>query len=235
VLRHHTATQEVAIKQTKRIRKAAELLRGKRDILVYSGAGLDAGSGIPTFDIRESDAIVDWGIKKWREYSEWREQVWDMYPQLLQAKPNPGHVAILQLVDSGLADHVTSNVTGLSVGALELCGNAKRVTTDLSTGLNRPDVVFMGETFPEDVMREYWSIADRADALVIVGASPLIGLWETAVVTALTNDIPIIVINRNPEPDWQAFADVIIKAPAEQALPKLVAQLDLPVQATGGE
>ena len=220
-----------------RIRDAADLLRNKRNILIYSGAGLDADSGVPTFDERISDSLVDWGIDRWRNDAEWRREVWSMYSMYADLKPNAAHDAILQLVDAGVADHVTSNVTGLSVGATELCGSAMELELEWVNGerLTRPNVTFIGEHLPSGPMEEYFWLQARMDALLIVGASPLIGIWMAAALHAKANDIPIVVINKNPEPIWSEFTDVMIQDSAVSALPKLVGLLQSDVQAQGGE
>jgi len=101
--------------------KAAEALRNAPQIMVFTGAGVSAGSGIPTFRdqltglwerqdpqrletakaFRENPALV-WGWYLWR-----RQQV-------MQAQPNAAHEAIHRLSDSGrCVTVVTQNVDDL--------------------------------------------------------------------------------------------------------------------------
>lgn len=101
--------------------KAAEALRSAQHIMVFTGAGVSAGSGIPTFRdeltglwerqdpqrletaqaFRKNPALV-WGWYLWR-----RQQV-------MQAKPNAAHQAIHRLSGSGRSvTVVTQNIDDL--------------------------------------------------------------------------------------------------------------------------
>lgn len=206
----------------KRIGQAAELLSDKKNILVFTGAGLDEDSGVPTFDERKNDSIKDWGITRWRDDPKWRAEVWSMYGMFAELTPHAGHDAIEELGWSGLTcAHVTTNVTGLSPDAIELCGSATRIVMD-DTGLMRPDVVFIGEGLDDEATDEYDEACDEMDALLVVGASPLIAFWWHALIVANLNGLPIVVINNDPEDIWTENADVLIKARAINALPALV-------------
>lgn len=160
-----------------------------------------------------------------------------MYAMYADLKPNAAHDAILKLVDHGVADHVTSNVTGLSLEATELCGSAMELEFETYNDevIARPKVTFLGEHLPERAMDDYFWLQARMDALLVVGASPLIGIWMAAAFHAQANDIPIVVINQKPEPVWSQFTDVMIQDSAASALPKLVGLLGYEVQAEGGE
>lgn len=113
---------------------------GKNNI-VFTGAGISTESGIS--DYRSKGGIWDQfqpiyyddfmaskpaRIEYWKRKSE-------MYPQLIQAKPNPAHVALAELIDAGwLRAIITQNIDGLHQAAgapddkvIELHGNTMQV------------------------------------------------------------------------------------------------------------
>lgn len=120
-----------------RISRAAELLRQASRIVVFTGAGVSTESGIP--DFRSPGGI--WSRYQPVEYGEFvahrdaRERYWirsrETYPALVQALPNPAHLAIARLEQMGKLDCViTQNIDGLHQRAgnspervIELHGN----------------------------------------------------------------------------------------------------------------
>jgi NAD-dependent deacetylase len=113
-----------------------DVLRGARHIAVFTGAGVSAESGIPTFreaqtglwanysaeDLATPEAFMRDPVMVWNWY-EWRRRL------MRAAQPNPAHRAIAQLEQ--LVERVTvitQNVDGLHVSAgstdvIELHGN----------------------------------------------------------------------------------------------------------------
>ncbi len=102
---------------------AAAWLRSAREVVVFTGAGVSAESGIPTF--RDDDGF-------WKEFppevfATWRGLVWSgvRYPQQLAdflyavlqpiaaAKPNAGHAAIADLERHVGVTVVTQNIDNL--------------------------------------------------------------------------------------------------------------------------
>ena len=119
---------------------ARKILAGGRN-LVFTGAGISTESGIS--DYRSKGGIWDKfrpvyfdefmsskasRIKYWQRNSE-------LYPDLIRARPNPGHDSIFQLFQMGLVETViTQNIDGLhqesglsNEAIIELHGNARRV------------------------------------------------------------------------------------------------------------
>ncbi len=102
----------------------------------FSGAGISAGSGIPTF--READGI--WTRYPIQEYGTADaflrdpEKTWELFGNLAAdldaARPNPAHLAMAELESRGqLRAVVTQNIDGLhqragSVEVIEYHGNA---------------------------------------------------------------------------------------------------------------
>jgi NAD-dependent deacetylase len=121
-------------------RIAAKMSEGGLNI-VFTGAGISTESGIP--DYRSQGGI-------WQKYrpvyfdefmssQSSRVEYWqrwvDLYGGLLEARPNPAHVALAELSRAGLIDTViTQNVDGLHQASgitadrvIELHGNTRRI------------------------------------------------------------------------------------------------------------
>ncbi len=107
------------------MKKARKALEDKTNVMVFTGAGASAPSGIPTFS--GNNAVVDWGIKKFMSSRKWREEVWGMaFDTYWGVAPNPAHDAIAHFVNDGNGMHVTSNVDGL-LGGVETCGTIREL------------------------------------------------------------------------------------------------------------
>ena len=94
-----------------KIKKAAEILAKAKHAVVFTGAGISAESGIPTF--RGNDGL-------WRRYDPEEvasiqgfrrnaKALWNFAKELLvkvEAEPNPAHYAIAELEKLGLVERV---------------------------------------------------------------------------------------------------------------------------------
>ena len=172
----------------------------KPKLVVFTGAGISAESGIKTF--RDSDGL-------WEEYNVYEvatPQAWeknrtlvlDFYnkrrKQVLDAKPNKAHHALVALGKKYDVHIITQNIDNLheragSKNVLHLHGEImkSRSTTDSTliykikgSELNigercergsqlRPHIVWFGEMVPE--MENAYSIAANADVFMVVGSS----------------------------------------------------------------
>jgi NAD-dependent deacetylase len=105
--------------------RVAQVLHRAKRVLVLTGAGISAESGIPTF--RGSDGFWTVGsenyrpqeLATWEKYNEMPQELWKWYQYrwgiCTKAKPNPGHYALVELdglIDGGI-DIVTQNIDGL--------------------------------------------------------------------------------------------------------------------------
>src|SRR5687767_2351208 len=105
------------------LRQAAEMLRRARKVCVFTGAGVSAESGIPTF--RDDSGL-------WREYpperfAHWKgliKEAWQrpeqvarfllgVFEPIAQAVPNAAHQAIARLGDHVTATVITQNIDQL--------------------------------------------------------------------------------------------------------------------------
>ena len=119
---------------------AQKLVRGKQNI-VFTGAGISTESGIS--DYRSKGGIWDQFrpvyFNEFMSSKESRIKYWqqnaELYPDMIQARPNPGHSSIFQLYEMGLIKVViTQNIDGLhqesglpDSAIIELHGNGRRV------------------------------------------------------------------------------------------------------------
>ena len=170
-------------------------------MVVFTGAGVSAESGIPTFrgagglwrnfraeDLATPEAFARDPKLVW-EWYEWRRGL------IRDAQPNAAHRALARLTDAVV---VTQNVDGLharagSADVLELHGNifrgrcvrepvtisAPSVFPDLPPrctcgALLRPDVVWFGEMLPEGAMERAACEIRRADLLLVIGTSGIV-------------------------------------------------------------
>jgi NAD-dependent deacetylase len=86
------------------------------------------------------------------------------------------------------------------------------------------DTVMFGEPIPEDALRECYRQAALAEAFMVVGTSAVVYPAADFPVMARRRGKPLIEIN--PEPTaLSGIATVIVRAPAGDALPAIVARL----------
>lgn len=190
------------------IERAAEVFKSTRKLVTFSGAGMSAESGIPTF--RDPGGIWDQfdpeevgtGPGLLNTLTRMPEKILAFVDEtirvFLQAKPNPGHLALGTLEQIGiLRSVITQNVDNLhqksgSRNVIEFHGNmlyakclrcARRYThdevlariDDPSTcacgGLVKPDVIFFGEAIPPDALLKATYEARICDLMLVIGTS----------------------------------------------------------------
>jgi NAD-dependent deacetylase len=216
-----------------------------RRIVVLTGAGVSADSGIPTFrgagglwhDFRPEDLATPQAFKRdprlvW-EWYEWRRGL------IREAKPNAAHEAIARLGDALVS---TQNVDGLharagSTNVVELHGNIFRVRCvregnprlheepfpDLPPRcacgeLLRPDVVWFGEALPHDAIARTVETIAGADLLLVIGTSGIV--YPAAGFVSLHHGLSIEI---NPEASGvSASCTFAIAARAAEATPAIV-------------
>jgi len=170
-----------------------------KNIVVLTGAGMSAESGIKTF--RDDDGLWEGhDIMEVASPEGWQnnqEKVLEFYnirrKQLLEVEPNAAHHAIVKLEEKYHVDIITQNVDDLheragSQNVLHLHGELLKVRSsidedlviewrkDLKTGdlcskqsQLRPCVVWFGEAVP--MFQPAVEITRKADILIIIGTS----------------------------------------------------------------
>ena len=169
-----------------------------------------------------------------------------------EAEPNPGHRALAELEEMGyLSSVITQNVDGLHQAAgsrrvIEFHGTNRYLIClrcgfrgeteafDTEGGVPRcpqcdavlkPDVVFFGEPIPVNALEEAFEEARQADLVLVVGTSAVVYPASSIPYTAKERGAMVVEINLEETPLTHAVSDYIIKGPAGEILPEVVAEL----------
>jgi len=164
------------------LEQAVEAIRRARprNVVFFTGAGVSAESGIPTFrgagglwrNFRAEDLATPEAFARdpelVLEWYEWRRGL------IRAAEPNAAHLAIARMPDAPV---VTQNVDGLHARAgsrhvIELHGNIFRERP--SGGRMRPDVVWFGEMLPADAVERASDAIREAELLLVIGTSGVV-------------------------------------------------------------
>jgi NAD-dependent deacetylase len=230
---------------------AREMLRTTRRVVSFSGAGLSAESGIPTFRdaqtgfwakydparlaspegfVRDPELVVNW-------YNDRRRQ-------MSRVQPNPAHAALAAHPD---ITHVTQNIDDLlhRAGALNVvqlhgtittdrchaeCGYEEQVDLNDPPGLRhcpncgehlRPSVVWFGEVLPQRAWLEAEQACTSCDVLLVIGTSAEVYPAAGLIDLAHSAGAKIIVINTQPSAA-SGFADIEIIGPAGELVPRIL-------------
>ncbi|RXM48987.1 NAD-dependent deacylase [Flavobacterium sp. YO12] len=216
----------------------------KKKIVVLTGAGISAESGIKTF--RDSDGLWEGhDVMEVATPEGWHKNqdlVLDFYnkrrQQLKEVNPNLGHQILAELENHFDVYIVTQNVDDLheragSSKVLHLHGELLKVrstknrelildwTNDLLTGdldknghQLRPHIVWFGEEVP--ALEEAISIVEEADYLAVIGTS--LQVYPAAGLISYTYSItPVFYIDPKPIsiPNIQNKVEVIAKTATE--------------------
>ncbi|MFO8145923.1 MAG: SIR2 family NAD-dependent protein deacylase [Bacteroidota bacterium] len=222
-----------------------------KHIVVLTGAGISAESGIKTFrdadglweghDIMEVASPQGWerNIKKVLQFYNERRK------QLLTVEPNAAHLAIAKLEEKYKVSVVTQNIDDLheragSTNITHLHGELLKVRStfnedlimDWRSDLNpgdfcehnfqlRPHVVWFGEAVPMFPVAA--EITEKADILIIIGTSLQV-YPAAALMDFVKQGTTIYFID--PKPTISPGPDVsVISQKASVGVPKLVDQL----------
>ena len=224
-----------------------------KNIVVLSGAGMSADSGIKTF--RDADGLWEghdvMEVASPQGFAINPALVLDFYnqrrKQLLEVKPNAGHKALADLEDHFEVNIVTQNVDDLheragSTRVLHLHGELLKVRStgdpfdvkvwreDLNIGDNcgmgyqlRPHIVWFGEEVP--LLPRAAEITYDADILIVVGTSMQV-YPAAGLVNYAKPDTPIYFVDPKPSISESDFGNLtIIPERAATGIPTLVADL----------
>jgi len=229
-------------------------LQTAQSVVVSTGAGVSAESGVPTF--RGEDGL--W--KKFRPeelatFDAFRaspELVWEWYQHRREIingiKPNPGHYAIVEM--AGLFDHfqlITQNIDDLhrlagSDDIVELHGNIKRnrcidcgeINYDEEFekfppvcrcgGRLRPDVVWFGEMLPEGAIDKAFAVSRKCDLFFTVGSSGVVQPAASLPLTARQHGAFVVEINIEPT-ELTFIVDQHLRGKSGDILPAVVAKI----------
>ncbi|MHC9138287.1 SIR2 family NAD-dependent protein deacylase [Pseudomonas aeruginosa] len=216
------------------MRAVVELLAGARRLVVFTGAGVSAESGIPTFRdalgglwarydpaaLATPAAFADDPALVWGWY-EWRRL------KVLGVQPNPAHRAIAALSGRIAGTRlVTQNVDDLheragSRDVLHLHGSLHAPRCPACGGQVRPGVVWFGEALPEAALREAFAAACECDLLLSVGTSGVV--QPAARIPGLALEHGASVVHVNPQPVRTRHPrEHCLVGPAGEVLPDLL-------------
>ncbi len=219
-------------------------------IVVLSGAGISADSGLQTF--RDADGL--WAGYRIEDvctpeaFSRDPQRVIDFYNarrrQAMAAQPNPAHYALQQLETMHEVQIITQNVDLLHERAgssriLHLHGRLDQLRSSvdeeyietiegdqslrhLDRGLNlmRPNIVWFGEHVPE--FQHATRLMDLAEIVIVVGTS--LKVYPAASLLEYTRPrTEIYLVDPNP-PEANGLTAVIAKR-ASEGVPELVEML----------
>jgi NAD-dependent deacetylase len=253
--------------------RARELLAPAARIVVFTGAGVSAESGMPTFrgagglwkTFRAEDLATPGAFARdprlvWEWYG-WRRGI------VASCRPNLAHVALgrwmfrregVTLVTQNVDDlhergaeeaalGLTREAAAAQVAPIRLHGSIGHTrctrcdarapfpgpvdTTSEATlphcacgGLLRPDVVWFGESLPEDALRAAFAAAAAAEVCLVVGTTGAV--YPAAAVVHETRGAGGKVIVVDPgETAYDDVADVRLWGAAGEVVPALVAEV----------
>ncbi|MFQ5497326.1 MAG: NAD-dependent deacetylase [Nitrosopumilus sp.] len=228
-----------------------EQIKDIKKIVFVTGAGISQESGIPTFRGKEGlwrnhdamklatiDAFYENPKLVWEWYNERRKNIF-------QAQPNPGHNAIAELEKYAEVIVLTQNIDGLhqksgSSEVLELHGSIVKIKcsvcdfrdeiiTEFSEipplckcgNILRPNVVWFGESLPQDVWQKAMICASQCDLMIIAGTSLVVSPANTLPIYAKQNNAILIEVNPQ-DTEMSSEMDLVIRNTSAVALPEFV-------------
>lgn len=222
-------------------------------VVVLTGAGISAESGVPTFrgkdglwkkfhpeELATLDAFMANPKLVW-EWYEYRRKI------IQEINPNPGHLALVDFQkffkDFAL---ITQNVDGLhqragSEDVIELHGNIQRnrcsvceakyeslkgLTDEVPSlckcgGKIRPDVVWFGETLPEEALEKAFAYSSNCDLFLSVGTSAVVHPAASLPLLAKRNGAYLVEINIEPT-EISYLSDELLWGKGGEVLPQIV-------------
>lgn len=224
-----------------------------RKIVILTGAGISAESGIKTF--RDADGLWEghdiMEVASPKGWNKNKKLVLDFYnkrrSQLLIVQPNNAHLALAKLEKYYDVHIITQNVDNLHEKAASTCithlhGELLKVRSTIDPSLIykwkkdlnlgnlceknsqlRPHIVWFGEDVP--LLNEAIEITSKADILIIIGTS--MQVYPAAnLINYTKQDIPIYFIDPKPSIQKNYFSNLkILSEPASIGVEKVVNEL----------
>jgi NAD-dependent deacetylase len=226
-------------------------LRDAKKIVFVTGAGISQESGIPTFRGKDGlwrnydamklatiNAFYDNPKLVWEWYNERRKNIFS-------AEPNLGHKTIAELEKLVKVIVLTQNIDGLhqkagSTEVLELHGSIVKIKctvcdfkSEILTeflqipplckcgNFLRPDVIWFGESLPQEIWQQAVIHASKCDVMIVVGTSLIVSPANTLPIYAKQNNAILIEINPE-ETIMSSDMDLSIRSTSVAALPKFI-------------
>lgn len=234
---------------TDNVSAARDLVQSAKALMVLTGAGISAESGVPTF--RGPGGY--WRNRNFTElanpntFAREPETVWHWYYERRQTvarcQPNAAHASLVALAARQSVTLVTQNVDGLHERAghpdiirlhgslwLNRCTSCGAERRDDSTeflrlpkspccdALERPAIVWFGETLPLDAIERAHAAVAVADVVLVIGTSGVVYPAAGFVATARAGGAKVVDVN--PEP-MEIAADIFLRGTATEVVPQL--------------
>ena len=233
------------------IDQVSRLLAGATRVVVLTGAGVSAESGVPTFrgpeglwrnfrpeDLATPEAFARDPKLVWEWYA-WRQGL------VAACQPNEAHRALVRMEREWPGfTLVTQNVDGLharagSSGPLELHGNLWKArcvreggVRDFQAGeelpprcacgaLLRPHIVWFGESLDERTIERAVEAAEECEVFLAVGTSALVTPAALLPVIARRGGAEVVEVNPQPTGATEV-ATWALRGAAAEVLPRLV-------------
>ncbi len=181
------------------------------------------------------------------------------------AQPNAGHVALAELEAMGRVAHlITQNIDDLhrragQTSITEIHGNRHwmrcmhcgarwpkaefvvdaddlppRCASPGCQGIVKSDTVMFGEPIPGEALLRCAEETRQADCFMTIGTSAVVYPAAQYPLDAVRRGVPLIEVNPEETP-LSPFADVVVRAPSGEALPRLVQAVRAIREATEGD
>ena len=210
-----------------------------KHLVVLTGAGISAESGINTF--RDSNGLWEkYDVNKVASIEGWHNNkalMLDFYNQqkekMLLAQPNSAHLILSELENQFKVSVITQNIDNLhekagSTNIIHLHGEITKACNEEKTQIVeigdkeihigdkasdgsqlRPFVVWFGEQVP--LMNKAIEIVHSADILLIVGTSLQVQP-AASLINVATDDVPVFLIDPQPQPMYRKVTVIPTKA-----------------------
>ncbi|NTU54048.1 MAG: NAD-dependent deacylase [Chlorobiaceae bacterium] len=222
-----------------------------RRILFFTGAGMSAESGVPTYRGKG-------GIWKEYDFEEFACQcAFERTPEkvlrfhelrrrsVLDCHPHDGHRVIASIPGAVV---VTQNIDGMHQRAgsgevIELhgslwrlrCKQCRTITEDMGKEYQslrctscgnwlRPDITWFGDMLDETVMQKAAEAISSCDLFISIGTSGTV--WPAAGFPDLARKAGAFCIEINPEPSGSTRYNLVIRESAGSTLPRLFGTID---------
>ena len=246
------------------LEQVAACLARARYAIALTGAGLSVESGIPPFRgpgglwTKHGEPPMD-GYERflrdprraWEERLNPTGPMRELWEALAAARPNPGHLALVELEALGvLKCTITQNVDDLHRAAgserlLEIHGNATlirciacvaryhRHAIDFAElpprcprcqGILKSDTVSFGEPIPPDVLQRCFEEAERADCMIVAGTSATVYPAAQFPISIQQRGGDLVEVNLY-ESEITALCRYALRGSAGEVLPELAARV----------
>lgn len=222
---------------------------GKKHIVVLTGAGISAESGLKTF--RDSDGLwMGYNIEEVatpRAFKKNPQLVLDFYnhrrKDIAAASPNPAHIGIAQLEEFYKVTVVTQNIDDLheragSTNVLHLHGEIfkmrseknENLITEIRNDINlgdlaadgaqlRPHIVWFEEPVP--LIEDAAAIMETADIFILIGTS--LQVYPAAgLIHYLNDETPKYIIDKKIPPTGNVKNLMLIEKSATEGIEDLL-------------